>query len=89
MTVVLGRPASDVGRVVGTFLLVALLLGTALVGQYTATFLVAFVVLATVLPFGSVGRLLGAAGGPVNGPGLLLQGRSTGGTRLVRGPARA
>ncbi|MET0772626.1 MAG: tetratricopeptide repeat protein [Candidatus Limnocylindrales bacterium] len=75
VTVMLGRPAPDVGRVVGTFLLVALLLATALAGQYMATFLVGFIALATALPLGGVGRWLGA-GGPAGGPGLLIAGRA-------------
>jgi tetratricopeptide (TPR) repeat protein len=74
--VLLGRPAADVARVVGSFLLVSLLLGTALAGQYMATFVLGFVALASALPLGGLGRWLGAGGVPVGGPGLLMQGRS-------------
>jgi tetratricopeptide (TPR) repeat protein len=76
VTVVLGRPAPGVGRMVSAFLLVALLLATALAGQYMATFLVGFIALATGLPLGALGRWLGATGGPVEGPARLLQGRA-------------
>ena len=77
VTVMLGRPAPGVGRVVSAFLLVALLLATTLAGQYTAAFLVGFVALASALPLGGLGRWLGAGGGPAGGPGQLIAGRAT------------
>ena len=61
---------------VSAFLLVALLLATALAGQYVATFLVGFVALVAALPLDGLGGWLGASGGPVGGPGYLLQGRA-------------
>jgi tetratricopeptide (TPR) repeat protein len=76
VTVMLGRPAPDAGRVVSAFLLVALLLATALAGAYMATFMVGFIALVSSLPLGGLGRLLGAVGGPAGGPGQLLQGRA-------------
>jgi tetratricopeptide (TPR) repeat protein len=76
VSVTLGRPEPAVGRVVGGFLVLSLLLATALAGQYVATFLIAFVVLATIVPLGSVSRLFGTGGSAVGGPGLLVVGRA-------------
>ena len=76
VSVSLGRPEPAVGRIVGTFLVLALLIATALAGQFAATFVIAFVVLTTAVPMGRLSRLLGASTGSVGGPGLLVLGRA-------------